>query len=128
MSQTLVLVLLAIAIVVVLILVFRSIQLRSHVSRRNGDLARLESQLSTSTRDLQQLQSQLGTSTRELQEMQSQFNNRVQQIFLTWREREIESTRTQITRDVFEKARNELERSQAEATASIREEAIRRSA
>ena len=126
-SQTILGALFVLTFIAVVVLLVRCILLQSRMDLASQDYERVESQLGLSTRDLQQAQVQLTTSMHAFQELQAQFNNRVQQMFSTWREREIASVREQLTQVIFDQARNAFQSWQIETEANIRADAIKRS-
>ena len=63
----------------------------------------------------------------QLNQLQAQLNDRAQQQFAAWRDRELDAVRAQLRQAAQFEARTALERWQMETEANIRTDAIRRS-
>jgi predicted Holliday junction resolvase-like endonuclease len=126
-SQTVLAVLFVVAVIAVVVLLVRCTLLQSRMNRTTQDYEQIQSQLEIGARDLQHAQAQLTTSMHAFQELQMQFNNRVQHMFSTWREREIDMVREQLSKAIFEQARTAFKSWQTETEANIRADAIKRS-
>jgi predicted Holliday junction resolvase-like endonuclease len=112
--------LLILAAVVILVLIIMYVRLQAQTTDRAHQLTEFRTRA-------QGFESQLSARTHEFEQLQSQFNNRVQQLFVTWREREIESVREHLAKVVMSEARNAFQKWQMETEANIRADAIKRS-
>jgi predicted Holliday junction resolvase-like endonuclease len=89
--------------------------------------AHLQTNLKNRTTEVQQFRIQLSARSQELGQLQSQLNDRVQYLFVEWRDREIATVREQLSEMIMEQARAAFQQWQAETEADIRADAVQRS-
>jgi predicted Holliday junction resolvase-like endonuclease len=112
--------LLALAAITITVLIIMYAQLQARLTQSNSELQRAHAHV-TQTLD------QLTQANAELSQLQNHMNNRVQQLLVEWRDRELESARKQLWEAALSEARNVFTRWKMEAEESIRADAIKRS-